>query len=58
LKSLPKDITAQQRQRAIAKFAEYLPPGKQWAAKTTCSKGYVVSACREYRGPLAPSIPN
>ena len=43
---------------AVVRFARGLPPGKQWAAKTTCSKGYVVSACKEYTGSEAPGVPN
>jgi hypothetical protein len=57
-KQLPKGLTAQQQQSALAKFTESLPPGKQWAAKTTCHKGYVVSACKEYRGSNSPGLPN
>jgi len=57
-KLLPKGLTAQERQSAIAKFGENLPPNKQWAARTSCSKGFVVSACKQYRGSLAPGIPN
>jgi hypothetical protein len=52
---LPKGITPQQR-RPYVDFASVLP--KAWAARTTCRRGYVVSACREYRGPLAPGVPN
>jgi hypothetical protein len=55
---LPKGLTAQQRQSATAKLAEAVPPGKRWAAITTCRKGYVVSACKEYAGSLPPGIPN
>jgi hypothetical protein len=57
-KSLPKGLTAQQRQNALARFASVLPPNRQWAARTTCSNGYVVSACKQYNGPEAPGIPN
>jgi len=53
-----KGLTAQQRRAALVKFNENLPPNKQWAAKTTCSKGYVVSACKEYTGSQPPAIPN
>jgi hypothetical protein len=57
-KQLPKGLTPQQRRSVAAKFIEHLPPGKFWAAKTTCREGYVVSACKEYRGSLAPGLPN
>ncbi len=55
---LPKGLTAQQRQSVAARLVQNLPPGKRWAAMTTCRQGYVVSACKEYRGSLAPGIPN
>lgn len=57
-KLLPRSLTAQQRQSALARFTEYLPPGKQWAATTSCTKGYVVSACKQYKGSSPPGIPN
>jgi hypothetical protein len=57
-KLLPQGMTAQQRQSALTKLNDSLPPNRQWAARTTCSKGYVVSACRQYKGPEAPGLPN
>jgi foldase protein PrsA len=58
-KLLPKGLTtAQQQQSVFTKFAKFLPPGKQWAAITTCRKGFVVSACKEYTGSQPPGIPN
>jgi hypothetical protein len=57
-KQLPHGLSAQRRQRALAKFVANLPPGKQWAAITSCRDGYVVSACKQYKGSLAPGIPN
>src|SRR4029077_1294920 len=57
-KRLPSGLTAQQRQSAVAKFMKGIPPGKEWAAKTSCRKGYVVSACKQYTGSLPPGIPN
>jgi hypothetical protein len=56
-KSLPATATAQQRQRAGAALAKYMS-GQRWVPITSCIKGYVVSACREYKGPDAPGIPN
>jgi foldase protein PrsA len=47
-----------QSQSALAKLIKYLPPGKQWAAITSCRKGYVVSACKQYTGSQPPGIPN
>lgn len=57
-KLLPKGLTAKQRLSALVKLTESLPPGKQWVAKTSCRQGYVVSACKEYRGSLSPGLPN
>jgi foldase protein PrsA len=57
-KRLPSGLPAQQRQAAIAKFMKSISPGKEWAAKTSCREGYVVSACKEYKGSLPPGIPN
>jgi len=57
-KLLPKGLTAQQRQRALAQVQKALPPNKQWAQKTTCRTGYVTSACKQYRGRLSPGLPN
>jgi hypothetical protein len=56
-KSLPATATAQQRQRAGAALSKYMS-GPQWVPITSCIKGYVVSACKEYRGPEPPGIPN
>jgi foldase protein PrsA len=57
LKTL-KGLTSQERRAALVQFNENLPPNKQWAARTTCRKGYIVSACKEYRGSQPPAIPN
>jgi foldase protein PrsA len=50
--------TAQRRQRAVAQFLKAMPPSKQWAARTTCRAGYVVSACKQYKGPESPGLSN
>lgn len=55
---LPKGLTGQQRERALAKITDGFPPNKQWVAKTTCRNGYVVSACKQYKGSQPPGIPN
>jgi hypothetical protein len=55
---LPSNLTAKQRQDAIAESPDSPKLRNGWVAKTTCSRGYVVSACKEYRGPLAPGTPN
>jgi hypothetical protein len=57
MKRLPKGLTAKQRQSELVKLTESSAPG-QWVAKTTCQKGYVVSACKGYRGSQAPGLPN
>jgi len=58
VKSLPKTLTEKQRQSALANLTKALPPNKAWAEKTTCSSELVVSACKQYKGPEAPGIPN
>src|SRR6185437_2039388 len=57
-KRLPAGLGERQRQAAFARFAERVPSQKQWAAKTSCRKGYVVSACREYKGSQLPGLPD
>jgi hypothetical protein len=57
MKRLPKGLTVAQRQSALAKLTENSAP-KRWAARTSCREGYVVSGCKEYRGSLAPGLPN
>jgi foldase protein PrsA len=54
LSSLP----AAQRQAAILRIDAQLPPSKSWAAKTSCRAGFVVSACKQYRGSSPPGLPN
>jgi hypothetical protein len=55
--SLPRGATEQQRQSALASLEKYVS-GRQWVSSTSCLKGFVVSACKQYRGPLYPGIPN
>jgi hypothetical protein len=57
-KLLPKGLTAQQQQQALAKATAGLPTSKQWVARTSCHRGYVTSSCKQYKGPLAPGTPN
>jgi hypothetical protein len=54
LAALPKGLTEQQRQSAYLRLANQLLSTKSWVAKTSCHKGYVVSACLQYRGPEPP----
>jgi foldase protein PrsA len=57
-RQLPKSLTPQQRQKALAQLSEGLSPARQWVPRTSCRSGYVASVCRQYRGPLAPGLPN
>ena len=41
-----------QQQAEFARKGEGFP--KKWIAKTSCSPGYVVPNCKEYKGPLPP----
>jgi foldase protein PrsA len=43
--------TPQQQQAFASSTTEYI---KRWVAKTTCRPGYIVSNCKQYKGPLAP----
>lgn len=57
---LPKGLTEGQQRAALAKAnvnQSSLSP-QQWAAKTSCRPGYVTSACKQYKGTLAPGVPN
>jgi hypothetical protein len=45
-----KGLTAQQQQQVLAKFKEIT---KKWVARTSCSPGYVVHDCKQYKGPGA-----
>jgi foldase protein PrsA len=60
LQLVPKRLTAQQREAAAGKLIEELglEPGKYWADRTTCKPGYIVSSCKEYKGPQGPGLPN
>jgi hypothetical protein len=59
LATLERPATTQaQRQLIVGAFSNYMPPGKQWAAMTSCRSGYVVSACKEYAGTESPGLPN
>lgn len=60
LQLVPKGLTTQQREAAAGKLIEQLglTPGKYWADRTTCQPGYIVSSCKEYKGPEGPGLPN
>jgi foldase protein PrsA len=58
LSALPKGVTPQQQERALANFAKRIPTLNQWAAKTNCHAGFVTSDCKQYKGPLAVGTPN
>jgi foldase protein PrsA len=57
-KALPRGLSAKQRAAKLTQLASYEPPNKAWARKTSCRRGYVVSACRQYKGSQPPGIPN
>lgn len=58
VKRLPSGLSAEQRQRALAKLAATMPTNRQWVAKTSCSAGYVTSSCKQYKGSQPPGTPN
>lgn len=47
-------LSASQRGQVYAKWVAGFP--SRWAARTNCRPGYVVSNCRQYKGPSAPQI--
>jgi hypothetical protein len=49
--ALPRSFTAQQRQHAIAELSTGLFATKRWVTRTSCRRGFVVSACNGYTGP-------
>jgi hypothetical protein len=57
LKKAQTNGTPAQR-RELAKFVEKLPEGTYWKERTTCHKGYVVSACKQYKGNGSPALPD
>lgn len=57
--TLPKGLTESQRQKALAMLANHFLATDSWVAKTSCRSGFIVSACRQYRGPeQAPGAVN
>jgi hypothetical protein len=58
VKRLPKGLTTHQRRDALAKVTNGFPPNEEWATRTTCRDGYVVSACKQYKGSQPPGTPN
>jgi hypothetical protein len=54
LAKLPKGLTERQRQIVYVNLAHTYLATKHWVAKTSCRKGYVVSACKQYTGSEAP----
>lgn len=47
-----------QKQEVLNRLSENLSPAQHWVTKTTCSPGYVVSSCAEYKGSLPPGLPD
>lgn len=54
-KSTPRPTTAHQREQALIEAATAFT--KKWKARTSCSAGYVVSECRQYKGSLSLVAP-
>jgi hypothetical protein len=52
---LSKTLAAQRRQQALKRFATAFV--RRWTARTSCSPGYVVQKCSQYRGALAQGNP-
>lgn len=50
----PDGTLSTRRARIFAAWVEAFP--KRWASRTTCSPGYVVPNCREYKGSEKPQI--
>jgi hypothetical protein len=49
-----KGASTTQRDHALVRFDETFP--KDWAAKTSCSPGYIVPNCKQYKGSQKPQI--
>jgi hypothetical protein len=54
--SIEQRLAAERQRAALAGFIAAWR--KKWIARTTCSPGYVVQKCSEYRGPLTPEDPS
>ena len=46
------------RQAALAGLSEALSPAGRWVARTSCVRGFVVSSCKQYKGPFSPGLPD
>jgi PPIC-type PPIASE domain/SurA-like N-terminal domain len=46
---IARKLTGERRRRALAAFTDAW--AARWRARTSCSPGYVVHRCRQYRGP-------
>jgi hypothetical protein len=57
-KAASKITDVKQREVALAKISSELSPAQRWVQKTTCAPAYVVSSCKEYKGTLAPGLPD
>jgi hypothetical protein len=58
LKMQKRAATEKPQSAAQLQQSESLLSGKRWATVTSCRKGYVVSACKQYRGSQSPGLPN
>lgn len=52
-RSIAARLHVEDRRRAFARLTEEYRA--KWLAKTDCSPGYVIQACRQYRGPMRPA---
>lgn len=53
--SITKEVEAARQQQALTRFVSAWR--HRWTAKTSCSAGYVVPKCREYKGPPVEEDP-
>lgn len=54
IKELPRSLTDKERQAAYATLLNRFTATRSWVSKTSCSAGFVVSACKQYKGPEPP----
>jgi hypothetical protein len=54
IKGLPSSLTEKERQASGATLINRIMNTKLWVSRTSCREGFVVSACRQYRGHEPP----
>jgi hypothetical protein len=57
-KRLSAIANVKRRQQALSRLSAELSPAGRWLGRTTCQPEFVVSSCKEYKGPLAPGFPD